>query len=189
MTRTKLPFVWVALLALPLLAGLCKGETKSEESRLETMVAELESCPDWVVVPKEDVVARKRITDTYVKLARESTESIRAGMALFLKRHPGPSVGNIQAEDKLFAFVRVVFIVPQRYVPQPSDPSSTFFAFGNPVYSDGADLLWPYSIDGTGQLALTGVDTGMHTGPIPDALSDFDKMASRFSRRFPHTPK
>jgi hypothetical protein len=69
-------------------------------------------------------------------------------------------------------------------VPQPFDPSSKFSFFGNPVYSDGADLLWPYSIDRTGQLVLSGVDTGMHTGPTPDGLSDFDLMASRFARRF-----
>jgi hypothetical protein len=184
MARITLLLLCTGLVFFSSLPAPANAARASERRRLEAIVAALQACPDWTEVPKEDFARRKRITDIYIRLAHESAGSIRAGMALFLKRHPNPSVGYIRAEDKLFAFVRVVFIVPQRYVPQPFDPSSKFSFFGNPVYSDGADLLWPYSIDRTGQLVLSGVDTGMHTGPTPDGLSDFDLMASRFARRF-----
>ena len=80
----------------------------------------------------------------------------------------------------MFAFLRVIFEVPVR-----RNGATPYGVLGNPIYDDGVDLLWPYSIDNSGRLVLTGVDSGVHVGSPYDPLADFDEMASRLGRRVP----
>jgi hypothetical protein len=156
--------------------------TESEDSNF--LVRELQRCPLWTRVPESDIKRRREITRIYLRLAQYNTETLRAGIASYLNSYAAPlSYEYYEASDKVFVFLRVVFDVPRRF--DATKERLPFGLQGNPVYPDGVDLLWPFSIDTNGDLQLTGVDLGVHSGPSYDALADFDHMASRLRRRFP----
>jgi len=122
------------------------------------------------------------MTDVYRVVAQYDTTTIREGLALYLDRLPAPSVQSYEAGDKIFALLRVVFNVPPLFdVKREPLP---FGLQGNPVQPEGVNLLWPFSIDTSGRLRLTGVQGGL-SGPAFDPLGDFDQMAIRLKRRFP----
>lgn len=149
------------------------------------VAGELERCALWTSVPKYDIEARRQITKTYVALAHFDTATVRAGIASYVNSYVisgRPEFRYVDATQKVYAFLRVVFKVPPRVDASSGSP---FGLMGNPVYPDGVDMLWPFSMDNAGRLELTGLDSGLHTGVPYDPLPDFDKMASRLERRFP----
>ena len=178
--------IFLALLAIKL-AIVCGLAAASEVSASATgarfIAAELEECPLWTEVAGDDVKRREQITQVYTRIAKYPAETIRAGVALFLQRYPALNFKYLDAGQKIFALVRVIFIVPQRF--NTATQALPYMLSGNPMHSDGVDLAWPYSTSTTGQLVLSGVDTGIHNGPPYDPLFDFDQMASRLERRFP----
>jgi hypothetical protein len=162
-------------------AASSEGETSLKGSKL--LALELARCPLWTEVPGKDVVARKRITHAYEGLAHYDNATIRTGISLYLQSFASFSWENYKAGEKIFAFLRVVFEVPRRF--DATKGGLPYGILGNPVHSDGVDLLWPFSLEHDGQLALTGVDLVFHSGPPYDPIADFDQMASRLERRFP----
>lgn len=165
---------------------LAHGGGAAATSKSASFVAgELKRCPLWTQVPEYDAETRRRITDVYVALAHFDSATIRAGVASYVNSYVSagrPELGYVDASQKVYAFLRVVFKVPARIDASKGSP---YGLMGNPVYPDGVDMLWPFSMDSAGRLALTGVDSGLHTGVPYDPLSDFDKMASHLERRFP----
>ena len=148
--------------------------------RAELIARQLQSCPLWAEVSEHDLQRREQITETYLRLAQYDTATIRAGIALYLNSSPILSPQRYEAGEKIFAFVRVVFQVPRRF--DATRGHLPFQPVGNPVYADGVDLLWPFSMDDNGRLHLTGVDQG-HSGLAYNPLADFDQMARRLPRR------
>jgi hypothetical protein len=183
---------WLAVIAMcfvSVLHAVRAGESEmNANAKGVVLVAnELRGCALWTEIPQYDIEARKQITATYIALAHLDTETIRAGIASYIDSYildGQPKLHYIEAIEKVYAFLHVVFKVPQR---ADASKGSPFGLMGNPVYPDGVDLLWPISIDRAGRLKLTGVDSGLHTGVPYDPLSDFDKMASQLERRFPAT--
>lgn len=155
----------------------------AKEKNAESIARELERCPLWTQVPERDLATRNHVTQIYLRLAQYETETVRDGIGLYLNPYVTPSRQSFDANLKVFALVRVIFKVPARFRAGPD--GVPFYLYGNPVYADGVDLLWPFSINRNGGLALTGVDLELHTGLAYRALPDFDKMASHFERRFP----
>jgi hypothetical protein len=149
----------------------------------ELIARELQRCPSWATVPEGDAETRRQITDVYLNLARYDTATLRAGIARYVNSYPILSYQRVDATDKVFALLRVVFNVPHRFAA--TKEPLPFALFGNPVYPEGVDLLWPFSIDSDGKLHLTGVDQGTRPDPAYNAVADFDQMAARLQRRFP----
>lgn len=148
----------------------------------EFIARELRRCPLWTTVPGGDLERRKHITDLYISLAHYSTATLRKGIASYLGTYPALSAERDNADDKVFAFLRIVFKVPTRF--NATSERLPFGTRGNPIYVDGVDLLWPYSMSAAGELELTGV-IGPTSGLPYNPLGDFDQMASRLERRFP----
>jgi hypothetical protein len=107
-----------------------------------------------------------------------------------LQRHrPPPMLETVLAADKIFAFLRVIYIVPlgpynKTWSPGDQNFEVPFVVNGQPRDPFFFDLLWPFSMDEKGRLQLTGV-LGSGTSSGYDALADFDAMAARLPRRFP----
>jgi len=143
----------------------------------------LRECPAWTQIPEKDVKQRLHITDVYLGVAQYDTTTIRDAISLYVNHFPASSPQYDEAGDKIFALLRVVFKVPP-LVDVKKEPLP-FSLLGNPVQPEGVNLLWPFSMDASGHLLLTGVDVGFHSGPAYDPLRDFDQMATRLERRFP----
>lgn len=167
------------------LAIIFAAATASDDSASVTgaklIAKELEQCPLWTEVSAHDIERREQITEVYIRIAKYPTETIRTGVALYLQRYPALGLEDFEAGEKIFALLRVIFTVPQRF--NAAREVLPYGLLGNPVYSDGVDLIWPYST--SGRLVLSGVDPGIHAGPPYNPLFDFDQMASRLKRRFP----
>lgn len=157
-------------------------DSASNVPRADLVARQLQRCPLWTEVSEQDLKRREQITETYRSLAQYDTATIRAGMVLYLNRNPVLSPQRYEDGLKIFAFLRVVFQVPRRF--DAVREHVPFETAGNPVYPDGLDLLWPFSMDDHGHLQLTGVAIGL-SGPAYDPLADFDQMARRLPRRFP----
>jgi len=152
----------------------------------QVVALELDRCPLWTQVPPQEVERRRKITDLYERLSRYPTDAIRAGVALYVQSYSPSDVRHVEAVQKVFAFVRVFFNVPSKFALDKQPPLSIA---GSPVSVDRVvDFLWPFSIDAEGQLSLTGVDSGFHTGPDIDAIATFNVMETRLARRFPSPP-
>jgi hypothetical protein len=163
-------------LVLLLASGIDHADDSSVmKAESENIARALETCPLWTDVSEDDVERRKQITETYVDLAQYDTAAIRAGIALYLQKYTNPpSYQYYQANDKVYALTRVVFKIPHGAVS--TNRSITSF--------DGADQLWPFTIDNAGRIQLTGV-AGFRSGPAPDVLAEFDHMSLHLGRRFP----
>jgi hypothetical protein len=157
-----------------------KGEATVNNSDL--VAEELRGCPLWTEVPDTDVTRRMRITEVYKSLAHYDNATIRNGILLVLHSYARDTGESYRAGEKIFAFLRVIFEVPSRF--DASIAGLPYGIMGNPVNSDGLDLLWPFSLDRDGQLTLTGVALVFRSGPPYDPIADFDQMASRLPRRF-----
>ena len=118
-------------------------------------------------MPEKDIARRKRITDTYESLAHYNNATIKSGISLYLRTSVSSSWENYKGGEKIFAFLRVIFEVPRRF--DATKAALPYGLMGNSVHSDGVDLLWPFSLEHDGQLALTGVDLGFHSGPPYDS--------------------
>jgi hypothetical protein len=159
------------------------AEQGVEMHDVKTIASELEECRLWSQVPAEDWQARKEITDVYTRLAKYPTPSIGKGIALYVNRYSRGAEAYLGAGKKIFAFIRVVFSVPARVRLGTPLPLSVY---GNPVNAGTIDTLWPFSMNlTTGELELTGVDPGTHSGPLYDPIHDFDQASSGLRRRFP----
>lgn len=145
----------------------------------------LQRCPLWTEVPEHNFQLREEITETYRSVAHFDTATIRAGVALYLHQSAGLSPQQYESGEKIFAFLRVVFRVPRRFDAERQH--MPYETAGNPVYPDGVDLLWPFSMNSHGRLQLTGVAIGL-SGPEYNPLADFDQMARHLPRRFPPNP-
>lgn len=171
--------IWLAIVS----ASATASEKPVGVTGAQLIAKELEQCPLWTEVAAHDIERREQITEAYIRIAKHPTETIRAGVALYLQRYQALSLQNFEAGEKIFALLRVIFDVPRRW-----NTAKGFLPYGlsgNPVYSDGVDLTWPYSTSASGHLVLSGIDPGMHTGPPYNPLFDFDQMTSRLGRRFP----
>lgn len=165
----------------------CSTENRDSASNVTTeradlIARQLQRCPLWTEVSKNDLRRREQIAETYRSLAQYDTATIRAGILSYLNRSPALSPQRYEAGEMIFAFLRVVFQVPRRF--DATREHLPFATAGNPVYPDGVDLLWPFSIDGHGRLQLTGVAVGL-SGPAYNPLADFDQMSVRLQRRSP----
>jgi len=181
-------------LALAAAAAACSSSQSAQRENSDRNTAAkggdaialaLQRCPLWAVIPAGDLETRAHITDAYLRLAHYPTAAIRAGIVLYLQSFPARDPHVLNAQQRVFALLRVVFQVPARVDPNKGLP---YGVYGNPALPDGTiDFLWPFSAGSAGQLELTGVDQGAHAGPAPNVLSDFDRMASQLPRRFPAT--
>jgi hypothetical protein len=164
----------------PLLAQDRVSTTAMRTKNVDLIVHQLQICPCWAYVGPHDIETRKKITEIYIGLSAYDTGTIRAGLKRFLNE-PGPF--DLLCDLKVFAFLRVLFKVPQHYVVTGKRP--WLMLMGNPVENDGSiDLLWPYSIDYAGNLSLVGGDGKFFFGgSVWDELPEFDYIASRFGRR------
>ena len=147
---------------------------------------QLRACPDWYIVPPEDVGRRREITNIYLVLAHYPTDVLRSGIALYVDSYTVSELRYVEAGYKVFAFARVVFKVPLRV----RAGERQYGTLGNPVIAEGpikyVDFLWPYSIDDAGKLILTGRG-GFLSGMGYDPIADFNELSLRFERRFPST--
>lgn len=163
-----------------------ESATVAKANKSDLIAGELSRCPLWKGLPEHDIARRKEITDVFLDVAKYDTSTLRAGIVAYLNRYPALSPQIDDAGYEIFAFLRVVFLVPPHFgTTRESLRSLPFSLLGNPVHDDGVDLLWPYSIDHDGHLHLTGFILGLHSGPPYDPLADFDQMAQRLERRFP----
>jgi hypothetical protein len=137
--------------------------TNVRADKVERIASELRRCPLWIRVPAQEVERRKQITDVFSDLAKYDTSTIRAGIVSYLNSYPAMSPQADDAGHEVFAFLRVVFVVPHRLTATRENPPP-FSRQGNPVYADGMDMLWPFSMDDGGRLRLTGVDPGFQSG-------------------------
>jgi hypothetical protein len=175
-----LTYIWSLCIAPLLAQNQLPGAENMKTENAKIIAQQLQRCPCWISVRAEEVERRKEITKVYLKLSAYDNETIRAGIALYLKEHPLSDPESFYASEKLFAFMRVIFKIPRHIFATREH----FNTMGNPIREDGSvDLLWPFSMDDAGRLTLTGVDSGMHTGPPYDPLADFAMLASRFGRR------
>lgn len=163
-------------------AGIYDSVSNVKAQRADLIARQLQRCPLWTGMAEHDLQRREQVTEMYLRLAKYDTATIRAGITLYLGGFSSLSPQRYDAGEKVFAFVRVVFRVPRRF--DAVREHLPFEVAGNPVYADGVDLLWPFSIDDNGHLHLTGVDQG-HSGPAYNPLADFDQMARRLPRRLP----
>lgn len=153
----------------------------SDKAKL--IARQLQRCPLWTEVSGRDLKRREQITETYLSLARYDTPTIRAGIVLYINRSPFLSLQRDEAGEKVYAFLRVIFQVPRRF--EGARKNLPYGLMGNPIYADGVDLLWPFSMGDHGHLRLTGVMEGAYTGVMRNPVVDFDQMAVRLPRRFP----
>jgi hypothetical protein len=183
-----LEVLWIAVVAICVM-GCCSVKAGEPPTRALTeddvafVARVLEECPDWTSLSEFDLQERDKVTQIYLMLAQYDTTTLRAGIDSYLMRYLSSHRGeHIVASNKIFAFVRVLFDVPPRFFTQ--EHPFPFSLHGNPVYADGVDLLWPFSLDRQGKLHLTGVVAFLWGLPY-DALHDFDAMAARLKQRFP----
>ena len=151
---------------------------------------ELRRCPLRTEIPPQDKDRRQQITNIYLSLAQYPTQVIRAGIYQYVDRYPRLDIRYDKANSKVFAFLRVVFKVPAQF-PLTEQSRFPYAAPENPLKTERTitcvDFLWPYSIDDTGQLVLSGFPSTVFSGPPYDATRDFDQMAARLQRRLPAT--
>jgi hypothetical protein len=69
---------------------------------------QLQRCTCWVTVRADEVQRRKEITELYWKLSAYDTETLRAGIDLYLQKHPLADPGSFDASEKVFAFMRIL---------------------------------------------------------------------------------
>ena len=185
--NTTRRLLWGMAALLMCVAGIsCATENHDRVSnvtaeRADLIARQLQQCPLWTEISEHDLKRREQITEMYLSLAQYDTATIRAGIVSYLNRSPVLSPQRYEAGAKIFAFLRVVFRVPRRF--DAAREHVPFETAGNPVYPDGVDLLWPFSIDRHEGLQLTGVAIGL-SGPAYNPLTDFDQMARRLPRRF-----
>jgi hypothetical protein len=152
---------------------------KTEDIKL--IASELQRCPCWLEVPSGEEARRKAITDIYLRVAGYDTDTVRAGIASYLNEQNPHTY--FEAIAKVFALLRVVFRVPQWVAAD-----GNFYGMGNPIRDGSFELLWPFSMDRTGHLILSGRALAGYTGLPADPLKEFDKFASRFGRRTGRPP-
>ena len=168
-----------ALVSCSVRSGVPNGRPEKAKVIAQT----LRECPSWTHVSEQDGKQRQHITDVYLVVAQYDTTTIRDAIALYVNSYPASNPQYDEAGDKVFALLRVVFKVPVLFdVKREPVP---FGLLGNPVQPEGVNLLWPFSIDASGHLLLTGVVPGFSSGLTFDPLRDFDQMAIRLERRFP----
>jgi len=173
-------------LALVLIGGsVWSGEPATFDGRIRgaVQIAEgLHRCPDWYDTPASDVHTRQEITRIYADLAGYDTNTVRAGIELYVHSFSAKENERYTGAVKVFAFLRVFFKVPAT-LDWHRMPYSTW---GNPHLDDtNLDFLWPYSVDEAGELVLTGEGISMSAPPY-EALRDFDAMEdAKLERRFP----
>jgi hypothetical protein len=175
---------WIAV-AFSASGGAWSEEAPRFDARVQgaVQVAEaLHRCPNWYGTPGTDVRTREEITRIYTDLAQYDTNSVRAGIALYIQGFSGAEYERYTGAVKVFAFLRVFFEVPLT-LDWHRMPYSTY---GNPHLDDTKlDFLWPYSVNESGALVLTGEGIPM-SGPPYDPIADFDKMEfAKLERRFP----
>lgn len=184
MRLTALYAAWIVM-ALTTAAVARADESPSFEARTrgaERVAESLHRCPNWYGTPGSDVSTRQEITRIYSELARYDTNTVRAGIALYLYSFAATEPERHMGGVKVFAFLRVFFKVPEIL----NWHQMYYGTFGNPHLDDTTlNFLWPYSVDGTGALVLTGEGTFM-SGPPYNPLADFDRMEfDKLQRRFP----
>jgi hypothetical protein len=157
------------------------GTPSAKPSELIAMT--LRECADWTHVSPVNVRERKRITDTYLRLARFSNQDLRSGISLFLNSYPRRNTSYVEASEKVFALLRVVFDVPLKLDAQNGQ---LYQQWGNPIVGPGErDFLWPFTVDDHGHLHLTAATAATYLGAPPDVSREFDVMARTLQRRFP----
>jgi hypothetical protein len=154
-----------------------RGDESVMQAESGRIARELDTCPLWTNVPEGDIETRRQISAIYAQLAQYETATIRMGIASYLQSYTNPpGYKYYEANDKVYALLRVVFKISQIPASRARRSISPYF--------DGSDPLWPFSIDDLGRLQLTGVE-GPRSGPASNTLASFDEMASRLERRFP----
>lgn len=147
----------------------------------EVIVNKLKLCPCWLEVPYNDTKRREQITKIYLDLSRHKTENLRNGIELYLEKYNRIDNNSFLAGAKVFAFLRVIFDLPEHYKVRPEQ---IIHLMGNPMNEDGTvDLMWPYSKNDQGDILLTGESPPFFSGPPYNGLADFDGLASEFGRR------
>lgn len=140
---------------------------------------ELRRCPCWLDFREDETEFRTGITRLYRSLSPHGTGTIREGIRYYLSEFQGDRPEEFSARAKVFAFLRVVFDVPEGYL----QGARAFGSWGAPWRDGQINLLWPYSLDSGGGLSLTGVFPGEYAGPPYDALGEFDSFVLHYPRR------
>jgi len=154
------------------------------------VAARLESCLVWTALPENDTRDREAVIDVYLDIARFPTGDIREGIKTFSVKERD-LLGSMDARAKVFALLRVVFLLPKGLVDVGNLKNARDFASAKEpavVNSGKVDLLWPITVDADGRLRLTGVAVAgrwLDFSPV----EAFDELADRFPRRSQANPK
>jgi hypothetical protein len=160
--------------------------TEDMDKNINLIVSKMDACPSWYGLPGNDIEIRKDITNIYKELNAFNTETIRFAMERLLSRVPRNSnevYRDSMLEKKIFALSRVVFDIPPGLHPKSIFDVELYWE--TPTQGDKANILWPYDLDGKGNLILTGIGGGgLFTGPSAySAIKEFDLLAKHFKRR------
>jgi len=160
---------------------LCADVNAAADHRARVMVVveELRSCPSWSDSYAYQTGLRAEITRKNMEMAQNDTETLRDAIDFVLAEIPHENPERHRLESKIFAFLRIVFNIPEGYL----DPTSMSTGFGSPWKNGNVDILWPYAYNKDNKLELIG-ECGHYMGPAYDPLADFDRLSTRFGRRF-----
>ncbi len=168
-----------ALLVAPLGAQVGQDAGLVDKEGVRLVWQELRRCPCWLDFREDETEFRTGITRLYQSLSPHGTGTIREGIRTYLSEFQGEPPETFFARAKVFAFLRVIFDVPDGYIRG----AVPFGSWGAPLKDGAVNLLWPFSLDPKGNPSLTGVFPGECFGPPYDALGEFDSFVLYYPRR------
>jgi hypothetical protein len=151
--------------------------SKIDETGVRLICYNLNRCPCWRDIKESEREFRAGITKLYSGLACYNTETIRSGIQCFIERNRSVD-DEFVSGAKVFAFLRVVFDLPDNYVKDAKYTGS----WGSPSKDGGVNLLWPYAKDTDGNLILVGTAWD-YAGPPYQPLMEFDYLQKKYERR------
>lgn len=194
MKNTRQIGAWLVMMTTAIVSVVARAEPnhagdspqldskKAFSLNARAIATELERCPCWTDFKEDEIEFRAGITRLYSGLVAKYTKSeIRDGIEAYLASPRYDLFRDNDAQAKVFAFLRVVFSIPDEWIANTGP--KRIATFGNPLRDGLVDLLWPFSLGADKKLRLTGVPLADCGGQRLNLLAEFDALAVRYPFR------
>jgi hypothetical protein len=170
--------VFIFVLAVFLTVS-CGRARKLGESSVDIVVRMIEECPPWPSIQNDDLATKRKLLSCLERISMYDLTTIRKAMIAYADKQSQIKPYNVYSMGRLFVLNRYLFKVPD----QDTTARKEFGGFLGPtISSKGINWLWPFSIDSTGKLELTGQAYG-YMGDVYLAIDEFDYFNERFGPR------